>query len=101
MGGDLDSVPDKFRLASSTAFVDARDPPTFFFHGTRDTLVPLVWANSCHLALKEAGVKTAMHRIRGADHIEAYKDKDALKKAFEFLVTELQANPTLEGKIEN
>ena len=46
-----------------------------------------------------------MHRIRGADHIEAYKDKDALKKAFEFLVTELQVEQEpereVESKIEN
>ena len=105
MGGDLDSVPEKFRLASSTAFVDAKDPPTFFFHGTRDTLVPLVWANSCHLALKEAGVKTAMHRIRGAGHIQAAKDEDALKKAYEFLATELQLDqkpsPKIKAKSEN
>ena len=101
MGGDLDSVPDKFRLASSTAFVDAKDPPTFFFHGTRDTVVPLAWAGSCHLALKEAGVKTAMHRIRGADHIEASRDEDALKKAFKFLVTELKGSPKPEGKIKS
>ena len=41
-----------------------------------------------------------MYRIRGADHIEASKDKDALKKAFEFLVTELKGSPKPEGKVE-
>ena len=101
MGGDLDSVPEKFRLASSAAFVDAKDPPTFFFHGTRDTLVPPAWAGACHIALEEAGVKTVMHSIRGADHIQAAKDEDALKKAFEFLVTELQADPKPELKVES
>ena len=67
--------------------------------------MPLVWANSCHLALKEAGVKTAMHRIRGAGHIQAAKDEDALKKAYEFLATELQLDqkpsPKIKAKSEN
>ena len=105
MGGDLDSVPEKFRLASSTAFVDAKDPPVFFFHGTKDTLVPLIWAGACHIALKEAGVKTVMHRVRGAGHIQAAKDEDALKKAYAFLATELKAgqkpDPKVESKSEN
>jgi len=101
MGGDLNSVPEKFRLASSTAFVDAKDPPTFFFHGTKDTLVPLAWSSACHIALKEAGVKTAMHRVRGADHIQTAQDEDALKKAYEFLVTELQGEPKPERKVES
>ena len=42
-----------------------------------------------------------MHSIRGADHIQAAKDEDALKKAFEFLVTELQADPKPELKVES
>ena len=105
MGGDLDSVPEKFRLASSAAFVDAKDPPVFFFHGTKDTLVPMLWSGVCHVALKEAGVKTVMHRVRGAGHVQAAKDKDALNKAFEFLATELQLGqkpaPKIKAKSEN
>ena len=100
MGGDLDSVPKKFRLASSAAFVDAKDPPVFFFHGTKDTLVPMLWSGVCHVALKEAGVKTVMHRVRGAGHIQAAKDKDALNKAFEFLATELQLGQKPAPKIK-
>ena len=45
MGGDLKSKPENFRKASSAAFVDSKDSPTFFFHGEKDTLVPLAWAN--------------------------------------------------------
>ena len=99
MGGDLDSVPEKFRLASPTAFVDANDPPMFFFHGARDTLVPFAWAGACHVALQEAGVKTTMHRVRGADHVQAAMDEDALKKAYEFLATELQVQHKMEREI--
>ena len=47
MGGDLDSVPEKFKAASSAAFVDKSDSPMFFFNGTKDELVPLAWTEKC------------------------------------------------------
>jgi len=101
MGGDLESVPEKFRLASSTAFVDANDPPMFFFHGQKDFLVPLIWAGSCHVALQRAGVKTTMHVVDDADHIQAAKDADALAKAYEFLNRELKAKPENDPDAES
>ena len=46
-----------------------------------------------------------MHRIRGAGHIQAAKDEDALKKAYEFLANELQLDqkpaPKIKAKSEN
>ena len=89
MGGTLDTVPENFYAASSSAFADKDDPPTFFFNGTEDTLVPLPWSQSCYGALKAAGVKTEFHKIEGAGHMEAAKDREALEKAYEFLKTEL------------
>lgn len=89
MGGNLKTVPEKFHQASSTAFVDAKDPPTFFFHGEKDSTVPLIWAGQCHVALKKVGVETQMHVVKGAGHIQAAKDSEALTKAFDFLAREL------------
>ena len=89
MGGDLDSAADKFQSASATAFVDSGDPPTFFFNGTADTLVPLVWSSSCYEALRQHGVKTEMHTIDDADHLQAAMNAEALEKACEFLLREL------------
>lgn len=89
MGGDLDTVPEKFLNASAAAFVDKGDPPIFFFNGDKDTLVPLAWTRSCFDALKMHGVKTEMHIIHGAGHMQAAVDKQALKKAAEFLAAEL------------
>ena len=91
MGGNLKTEPEKFRLASSTAFVDSEDPPTFFFNGTNDALVPLTWSENCHTALKNAGVRTEMYTIEGAGHMQAASDQVALDKAYAFLRKELKA----------
>jgi acetyl esterase/lipase len=90
MGGDLMSCPDLFREASATAFVDKEDAPVFFFNGTVDKVVPMAWSQSCFDALKSSGVKTEMHTIEGAGHMEAARDNVALEKAFAFLEAELK-----------
>lgn len=90
MGGDLDEVPEKFKQASSVAFVDKDDAPMFFFNGTKDNLVPVKWSMSCYDALKEAGVRTEMHKIEGAGHGRAAANAEALTKAYEFLDSELR-----------
>ncbi|MGB7345775.1 MAG: alpha/beta hydrolase [Pirellulaceae bacterium] len=95
MGGTLDTVPEKFNAASSTAFIDANDAPTFFFNGTNDKLVPLIWSQACHFALKDAGVRTEMHLVYGAGHMQAAANETALLKACEFLVSELK-KPTVD-----
>lgn len=89
MGGDLDSQAKNFLNASAAAFADKDDPPVFFFNGDKDRLVPLVWTKSCYEALKNSGVKTEMHIIKGAGHMQAARDKIALQKAAEFLTKEL------------
>ena len=89
MGGDLTTVPENFKAASTTAFIDKDDPPMFFFNGTADGLVPLIWTTPCYTALKAAGVKTAFHKIEGADHMKAARDVEALTKAYEFLQEQL------------
>jgi acetyl esterase/lipase len=99
MGGDLKTLPDLFRDASATAFVDKDDAPVFFFNGTDDKVVPISWSKSCFEALKASGVKTEMHTIEGAGHLEAARDLPALEKAFTFLEAELQveqANSTID-----
>jgi dipeptidyl aminopeptidase/acylaminoacyl peptidase len=90
MGGDLKTCPDLFRDASATAFVDKEDAPVFFFNGTVDKVVPIAWSQSCYDALKSIGVKTEMHTIEGAGHMEAARDVVALEKAFAFLEAELK-----------
>ena len=94
MGGDLDAVPEKFKAASSAAFVDKNDPPVFFFNGSADTLVPATWTKGCYEALKSAGVETEMYIIDGADHMKAARDAEALDKACQFLLHRLDNRAT-------
>lgn len=89
MGGDLKTQPTLFRDASATVFVDKDDAPVFFFNGDADKVVPIAWSKSCFEALKEKGVRTEMHTVEGAGHLEAAKDQAALEKAYKFLEVEL------------
>lgn len=50
------------------------------------------------MALKKAGVKTFMHRVDGASHIQAARDVDALTKAYEFLAGELKVGQGVDSK---
>ncbi|MEM1069699.1 MAG: alpha/beta hydrolase [Planctomycetota bacterium] len=100
MGGDLKTVPERFQQASSAAFVDANDAPVFFFNGTKDELVPLTWSQSCHNALKAAGVRTEFFTIQDASHMRAAADPEALKKAYEFLQSELMSESTPASESE-
>lgn len=96
MGGNLTTVPELFRQASSTAFVDAKDAPTLFFNGTKDELVPLAWSEACYNALKECGVRTEMVTIEDAGHMGAASDRKALEKAYAFLRSELKNTGSVE-----
>lgn len=91
MGGDLTTATKNFQAASAAAFADKNDAPTFFFNGTADKLVPLLWTKSAHEALKQAGVATEMHIIDGAGHMQAAMNKEALTKAYDFLTKNLDA----------
>ena len=97
MGGDQKAVPEKFEAASPTAFVDEKDPPFFFFNGTDDKLVPLIWSMTCHTALRGAGVRSEVYRIEGAGHIQAAMNQQAIQRAVAFLAAELKA-PGIETK---
>lgn len=93
-GGNLDTQRDLFNAASSAAFVDRDDPPMFFFNGTNDRLVPFAWTESCFKALRKAGVRTELHRIEGAGHLQAAMNHEALQKGYRFLREELLCEET-------
>ena len=100
MGGDLKTVPEKFRQASPGVFADKSDPPVFFFSGTKDKVVPLVWTRVGVQAMKNAGVRTELHTIQDAGHMQAARDAEALKKAYDFLQSELM-RASLNDEIPN
>ena len=100
MGGDLSTKKAKFQAASSAAFVDASDAPLFFFSGSADELVPEAWTKACYFELKSAGVKTEFYSIPNAGHMQAAMDPTALKKACDFLASELVLNDKAAPAVE-
>lgn len=90
LGGSPTQVPDRYKAASPTSFVDTKDPPTFLFHGMGDNVVPLSSAEKMDELLRKQGVKSTLHAIKDASHLGAFIDADARRLAIEFLDKELK-----------
>ena len=85
LGGSRLSVPEMFRAASPTTFVDAKDPPTFFYHGEVDRIVPLTSARTMHRMLESVGVESSFHLVPEATHLGAFLNQKAREEAIAFL----------------
>ncbi|MFT5522075.1 MAG: acetyl esterase/lipase [Pirellulaceae bacterium] len=83
--GTRKQKPQQYELASPNAFVTKDDPPFFFFHGTKDKLVPIVGAQEMKENLEKTGVRAEMFELDGKGHIAAVFDKDAISKSLDFL----------------
>lgn len=84
-GGTPAERPELYKLGSPLSFVSADDPPTFFFHGETDRLVPLAGVKKMKAKFDEAGVKNELYIVPGREHIGALLDGGASKKALDFL----------------
>lgn len=84
LGGSRSEVPDHYRTASPLAFVTKDAPPTYFFHGEDDLLVPIRSPRAMADALTAAGVETEFHAVAGSGHILAMIDHPALDQAWRF-----------------
>ena len=91
LGGTRAAKPDQYAAASPIEFVDAKDPPTFLFHGTGDRIVPLATAQRMIQRLSRAEVESRLHLVPDANHIQAFLDEPARGKAIEFLDHHLRA----------
>ena len=91
LGGPVDQNKDKAVKASSVTYVSKDDPPFLILHGDQDPLVPLSQSESLNAALKNAGVESTLHVVKGAGHgfpglgdvnemIVAFFDKHLKKK---------------------
>ncbi|MEX0610966.1 MAG: alpha/beta hydrolase [Pirellulales bacterium] len=94
LGGTRAAKPDAYRTASPAAFVSADDPPMFFFHGTRDFLVPIHDPQRMVERLTSAGVVAEMYTVEGRGHIGALFDSEALRRSLAF------ADRYLKGQAE-
>ena len=98
LGGTRAEVPESYWRASPSAAVSSDDPPTFFFHGDADWLVPIEQAREMRRKLVQAGVAASFHTCVGKGHVGAFVDPEARAKSFDFLDALLQ--PPLPRKSE-
>ena len=69
MGGKkFDESPDIYKLASPLFHLTKDDPPTLIFHGTIDSTVPIVQADTLVDKLKELGINHVYERYEGWPH---------------------------------
>lgn len=91
LGGTIDEAADNYRDATPVVFASKDDPPTLFFNGTKDRIVPLSWTMPLYESLKSKGVPVGMHKVDGAGHMAAAANGPALRAAVKFLSQHLQS----------
>lgn len=91
LGGSREKLPKRYSDASPTSFVDDADPPTFFFHGTTDRIVPLSSAEKMNSLLEQQGVHSILHIVPDASHFGAFINRNARKLAIQFLDEQLNS----------
>lgn len=86
LGGTKQQIPGKFVEASPVNYVSDRSPPTFVYHATGDTLVPLEQPWALIHALEAHKVPHEVYWIERRNHISAFLfPAGAVDKAIDFL----------------
>lgn len=97
-GGSRAEKPEAYVLASAANFVGKDDPPMFFYHGEKDTMVPIASPKSMVAELTKVGVPAELYTVPKAGHIQAFQDPQALDAAVKFLDKHLKQQPADAGK---
>ncbi len=90
LGGARQARPAVYERASPIIAASADDPPTFFFHGENDWLVPMFIARRMQAALGRVGVETDFFVCEGDGHVNAFTNRAAREAAQAFLDRVLQ-----------
>jgi triacylglycerol lipase len=85
LGGTRREFPDRYVAASPAAFVSADAPPTYFFHGEDDVLVPRGGVVALAEQLRKAGVVVQVDLIPENGHLTAFFNDQAYDRAIDFL----------------
>lgn len=85
LGGTSDQFPERYRQASPVAHLSAACPPSFFYHGEVDRLVPREGVLAMSSQLRDLGVRSEVYMVTGKGHIGAFHDDAAIERAAEFL----------------
>jgi len=89
LGGTRRQQAEQYRLASPAEFVSADDPPMFFFHGEKDSLVPMSSPVMMCRDLKSVGVPSELYVVPNTGHVLAMLDRTALEKCATFFAEQL------------
>jgi acetyl esterase/lipase len=74
------AIPEDARPLFPHLHADGTFPPTFFVHGTKDSVVPPEESKTMEGLLKEAGVECRMLTIEGGDHgCDAVQSSEEIK----------------------
>ncbi len=98
LGGSRAEKPQAYELASPSRFITKDDPPTFFYHGETDALVPLRSPQSMQAQLSSVGVASDLFTVPKAGHMDAFRDPAALAAAIDFLDKHLKGKEGARGK---
>jgi triacylglycerol lipase len=85
LGGSRGELPEVYREASPASFICEKCPPIFFFHGEKDTIVPLLSPRLMHQSLLTVGVSSELYQVAETSHFGAIRDQQATDKAVAFL----------------
>lgn len=89
LGGTRNEVPHLYRKASPIVAVSPEDPPTFFYHGGDDQIVPSHISRQMALRLDAAGVPVEYYLCEDKGHISTFFDVQAGERSVRFLDRQL------------
>jgi acetyl esterase/lipase len=68
MGGTFEDKKSVYKKCSPIVYCSKDDPPFLFFHGDKDTLVPILHSERMWKKLKEVGVAAELVTMKGEAH---------------------------------
>jgi acetyl esterase/lipase len=92
LGGPIESVPDKVKLADPLYYIDQRTPPFLILHGEKDDIVPVNQSEILHAALQQNKIFSEYLKIVDAGHGgPAFETPEIRTRVIEFLKEHLVA----------
>ncbi|QDV69209.1 Carboxylesterase NlhH [Rosistilla carotiformis] len=88
-GGTRRQRPDAYEFGSPAVLASAGDPPTLFYHGTRDLLVPIAGAEALFQRQRELKIDSEFVRVEGLGHLLSFMDAGARANVLRFMKSHL------------
>ncbi|QDV59422.1 alpha/beta hydrolase [Rosistilla oblonga] len=88
-GGTRRERPEAYEFGSPAVLVSGGDPPTLFYHGTRDLLVPIAGAESLFQRQQKLKIDSEFVRVEGLGHLLSFMDAGARANVLRFMKSHL------------